>query len=80
MVGAEFVNGILVSATCAALIVRSRLPVAPCWSGKGFGRSEPTCGGGGCTWTSALFAVPFKFAVTVAEPAASPETVKDALV
>ena len=77
--GALFVSGMTVSATCAALIVRVKPPVAPCWIASGFGNSDTTVGGGGITWTCAVcvvMVVALRVAVTAAFPTATPVTVK----
>ena len=61
------------------MIVRVKVPVAPCWIASGFGTSDTTVGGGGTTWTTAVcvvVVVAVRVAVTAAFPTATPVTVK----
>ena len=61
-------------------MVTVRLPVAPCCKGSGLGSSDTIAAGCGETCTDAVLDVLFAVAVMTALPAATPVTVKTALV
>ena len=56
-------SAIVVSVSCATLIVTVRLPVAPCCSGSGSGSSDTIAAGCGATCTAEVFDVLFASAV-----------------
>ena len=73
-------NAIVVSTSCATLMVTVRLPVAPCCSGSGLGSSDTIAAGCGATWTVEVFEVLFAVAVISASPVESAVAVNVALV